>query len=91
MPPMAFNILVPSPHSSRDNGALESNPLKESLKIISVDKDNTVASDTASGGSPLNSFPLIRLDVDLITDSIAGRLATSLLGQVLFLKNQIPL
>ncbi|KAF8164743.1 hypothetical protein B0H34DRAFT_793205 [Crassisporium funariophilum] len=37
-----------------------------------------------------SNYPLVRLDVDVITDSIASRLASSLLGHVLFLKNQIP-
>ena len=39
----------------------------------------------------LNAYPVVRLDVERITDAIAGRLATTLLGHVLFLKNQVPL
>jgi len=38
-----------------------------------------------------NAYPVVRLDVESITDAIAGRLATTLLGHVLFLKNQVPL
>ena len=38
-----------------------------------------------------NAYPVVRLDVEKITDVIAGRLATTLLGHVLFLKNQVPL
>ena len=38
-----------------------------------------------------NAYPVVRLDVERITDAIAGRLATTLLGHVLFLKNQVPL
>ncbi|KAF8959404.1 hypothetical protein BDZ97DRAFT_1667258, partial [Flammula alnicola] len=34
--------------------------------------------------------PVARLDTDMITDATAARLATSLLGHVLFLKNQVP-
>lgn len=44
-----------------------------------------VASQTSS------RLPVVVLDVDVLTDTIAARLATSLLGHVLFLKNQIPL
>ncbi|PPQ84611.1 hypothetical protein CVT25_015708 [Psilocybe cyanescens] len=36
------------------------------------------------------SYPLVKLEVDKVTDATAGRLATSLLGHVLFLKNQVP-
>ncbi|KAL0569015.1 hypothetical protein V5O48_012950 [Marasmius crinis-equi] len=36
-------------------------------------------------------IPTVRLDVPIITDSIAARLATTLLNHVLFLKNQVPL
>ncbi|KXN91135.1 hypothetical protein AN958_02819 [Leucoagaricus sp. SymC.cos] len=38
-----------------------------------------------------SNLPVVALDVDVLTDIIAARLATSLLGHVLFLKNQIPL
>lgn len=34
--------------------------------------------------------PVVRLDVDAISDAVAARLATSLLGHVLYLKNQVP-
>jgi hypothetical protein len=40
---------------------------------------------------PKNAYPVVRLDVDTISEATAGRLATSLLGHVLFLKNQVPL
>lgn len=68
----------------------EADPLKEKiLNVVSVGEADATAS--VADGSPLNHFPLVRLDVDVITDSMAGRLATNLLGHVLFLKNQIPL
>ena len=54
-------------------------------------RDESDATASVTEGSSLNHFPIVRLDVDVITDSIAGRLATSLLGHVLFLKSQIPL
>jgi len=82
---MAFNAPLPS---SRDNGTSKLDPLKG--KSSNAD-DAAAAAVSITGGNPLNHYPLVRLDVDIITDSIAGRLATSLLGHVLFLKNQIPL
>jgi len=84
MPLMAFNAPLPS---SRDSGASKLDPLKGK----SSNADDAAAAVSITGGNPLNHYPLVRLDVDIITDSIAGRLATSLLGHVLFLKNQIPL
>lgn len=38
-----------------------------------------------------NTYPVVTLDVDVISEATASRLAASLLGHVLFLKNQIPL
>jgi hypothetical protein len=35
--------------------------------------------------------PIVRLNLDVITDEVAARLATSFLGHVLFLKSQVPL
>ncbi|KAF9530947.1 hypothetical protein CPB83DRAFT_809857 [Crepidotus variabilis] len=36
-------------------------------------------------------YPVVKLDAEALTDAAAGKLATSLLGHILFLKNQIPL
>lgn len=47
--------------------------------------------DSLAEDSPMNAYPVVRLDVDTISDAVASRLATSLLGHVLFLKNQVPL
>jgi hypothetical protein len=86
MPLIGFNNSPPpSIHLLRVDEA--SNP---GLKVPSDNADDAPTS-VDDGSSLLNHFPLVRLDVDVITDSIAGRLATSLLGHVLFLKNQIPL
>lgn len=84
---ISFNTPPPSSHLLRDDEVSNPDPLKgKSLRVVSVGE-----TDAVTDGSSLNHFPLVRLDVDVITDSIAGRLATSLLGHVLFLKNQIPL
>ena len=88
MPLIGFN--TSPPHFIRDDETSNPDPLKgRLLNVVSVGEPDATAS--VADGSPLNHFPLVRLDVDVITDSIAGRLATSLLGHVLFLKNQIPL
>ena len=75
---IGFNT-PPSSHLARDTNC---DPLKD--KVVSAGEDDATS-------VAVNDFPLVRLDVDVITDSIAGRLATSLLGHVLYLKNQIPL
>lgn len=90
MPLIGFNTPPPSSRSLRDEASNldRSVSLKgKSLKVASAGE----ADPTDGSSFKLNQFPLVRLDVDVITDSIAGRLATSLLGHVLFLKNQIPL
>ena len=38
-----------------------------------------------------SGVPVVNLKVESVTDVVASRLAISLLGHVLFLKNQIPL
>jgi hypothetical protein len=49
------------------------------------------AMGVAADGSLMTEYPLVKLDTEMITDATAARLATSLLGHVLFLKNQVPL
>lgn len=90
---ISFNTPPPPSHLLRDDEASNHDPLTgKSLKIVLVGEADASTASVADGSSlPVNHFPLVRLDVDVITDSIAGRLATSLLGHVLFLKNQIPL
>ena len=86
MPLIAFTTPSPSSHLPRDDGAPKPDHLNgKSLNVAS----SSIQDDAALCSS--NNFPLVRLDVDAITDCIAGRLATNLLGHVLFLKNQIPL
>jgi hypothetical protein len=67
---------------------------------ICLFEDSILEPDTANVGGNggdiseeevSNAYPVVRLDVERITDTIAGRLATTLLGHVLFLKNQVPL
>ncbi|CAA7269163.1 unnamed protein product [Cyclocybe aegerita] len=50
----------------------------------------TVAKEGESEAVEISAYPVVKLDTDTITDETAGRLASSLLGHVLFLKNQVP-
>jgi len=54
-------------------------------------KENVVSKISSVDASTASTYPTVRLDAERITDATAGRLATSFLGHVLFLKNQIPL
>ena len=93
MPLIGFNSTPPpSSHLLRNEEVSNLDPSKGILSMVVSDGEAQAdATPSVTDGSSLNHFPLVRLDVDVITDSIAGRLATSLLGHVLFLKNQIPL
>ncbi|KAG2014200.1 hypothetical protein CC2G_011042 [Coprinopsis cinerea AmutBmut pab1-1] len=44
-----------------------------------------------NANNPSPRIPVVKLNVDKISDTLAARLATSLLAMVLFLKNQTPL
>ncbi|KAJ3789989.1 hypothetical protein GGU10DRAFT_341908 [Lentinula aff. detonsa] len=50
----------------------------------------TETSAENTGNNSTRKIPRVRVDVDTIPDMMAAKLATSLLGHVLFLKNQIP-
>lgn len=54
--------------------------------VADVARPPSIDEVTAKSG-----VPVVRLDVDAISDAVAARLATSLLGHVLYLKNQVPL
>jgi hypothetical protein len=62
---------------SRTSGICESN--RSSANVPNIE------------GVPESNHPIVRLNMDVIADEVAARLATSLLGHVLFLKNQVPL
>lgn len=65
-------------------------PATLKAKLLPENMVSTVKEDVI-GSSAASSYPLAKLEVDKITDATAGRLVTSLLGHVLFLKNQVPL
>lgn len=69
-----------------------SSPAKLGPKTTPLhDLKSTVATIQDLEEAPPNAYPVVRLDVDMISEATASRLAASLLGHVLFLKNQIPL
>jgi hypothetical protein len=82
MAPVSFS----EPPSPKAYGAHSQSILADGIKALSQSQTSPpVVPSTTS------KLPVVTLDVDVLTDSIAARLATSLLGHVLFLKNQIPL
>jgi len=58
---------------------IENNQAGDSVKFVLEEETEAIP------------YPVVKLDTDRITDTTAGRLASSLLGHVLFLKNQVPL
>ncbi|KAF9558421.1 hypothetical protein CPC08DRAFT_692193 [Agrocybe pediades] len=68
---------------------------KETNNNLAPDpRSSTGTTDSVEPSIPERSiarYPLVTLQADSITDTAAARLASSLLGHVLFLKNQIPL
>lgn len=51
----------------------------------------TIKPISSSKPSMSGKVPFVSLEVEVITDAMAAMLAMSLLGHVLFLKNQVPL
>lgn len=89
MPPMP--TLTPSmapPLPDRSNSTTAS---KLSPKMNSHPSQPVSQIEPPSIGTLAPRIPRIRLDMDAIPDMMAAKLATSLLGHVLFLKNQVPL
>lgn len=68
-------------------------PATQKLPEEKPEEDNGTNNSNESPQPVENTsqLPIVVLEVDYITDTVAARLATSLLGHVLFLKNQIPL
>ena len=78
-------------------------PLQNSSQVPASSAELPAATTTATDVSPENTkektvekkqdftVPHIQLDTDQISNPMAARLASSLLGHVLFLKGQIPL
>ena len=65
---------------------------KEETRSLTVETSGTISpSRNAADESLISDYPIMKLDTDIITDATAARLATSLLGHILFLKNQVPL
>ncbi|KAF9449479.1 hypothetical protein P691DRAFT_759015 [Macrolepiota fuliginosa MF-IS2] len=69
----------------------QGHPTDSSRETPPKTKENVQPDVSNQAPQATSKLPVVALDVDVLTDTIAARLATSLLGHVLFLKNQIPL
>ncbi|KAF5370197.1 hypothetical protein D9757_010624 [Collybiopsis confluens] len=74
-PPQSFSSLAHEPTKKPQTSNLPNPP------VLAASPDEW---------RPTPKIPRVRIDEDLVTDAIAAKLATSLLGHILFLKNQIP-
>ncbi|KAJ3936165.1 MAG: hypothetical protein NXY57DRAFT_987028 [Lentinula lateritia] len=86
-------LVVPHPLSDLSNSAAErattsQTPSKVQISPKQVDLQTETSAKDINDSVP--KIPRVCLDMDVIPDMMAARLATSLLGHVLFLKNQIP-
>lgn len=89
MPYLTLNVAECSQHRILKSS---SGTLKEETRSPTAETSSTISSsNNAADESPIGDFPIMKLDTDIITDATAARLATSLLGHILFLKNQVPL
>ncbi|GLB33210.1 hypothetical protein LshimejAT787_0100950 [Lyophyllum shimeji] len=59
------------------------------LQLFKTSDERTVK--IGESGLSTNNIPIVSLDVEKITDALAARLATSLIGHILYLKGQVPL
>ncbi|KAH7881136.1 uncharacterized protein C8R40DRAFT_18202 [Lentinula edodes] len=86
-------LVVPPPLSDLSNSAAErattlQTPSKVQISPKQIDIQTETSAEDINDSVP--KIPRVCLDMDVIPDMMAARLATSLLGHVLFLKNQIP-
>ncbi|KAJ4472510.1 hypothetical protein C8J55DRAFT_520268 [Lentinula edodes] len=86
-------LVVPPPLSDLSNSAAEratnfQTPSKVQISPKQIDLQTETSAKDINDSVP--KIPRVCLDMDVIPDMMAARLATSLLGHVLFLKNQIP-
>ncbi|KAJ4002183.1 hypothetical protein F5050DRAFT_1802478 [Lentinula boryana] len=85
--PFAAPPLVNSFNHTGERTILIHNTQMNTSNVVDLQAD-TSAENT--GNNSARKIPRVRVDVDTIPDMMAAKLATSLLGHVLFLKNQIP-
>ncbi|KAK1233301.1 hypothetical protein PQX77_003546, partial [Marasmius sp. AFHP31] len=79
MPVLTPSTAPPSSLPTKSNGVVPQQNPRSAIPL------------QAEEDSPKPRIPTVRLDVPIVTDSIAARLATTLLNHVLFLKSQVPL
>jgi len=59
--------------------------------VVTSSPGQEAANESNENEKAISKYPVVKLETDIITDATAARLATSLLGHILFLKNQVPL
>ncbi|KAJ3535975.1 hypothetical protein NMY22_g6244 [Coprinellus aureogranulatus] len=85
--PEQFNSLTTA-QDSKSPSSKASETLRKRIDNQGLSK---FLSTSPNVGALSSGVQVVKLQVDSVTDEVAARLAISLLGHVLFLKNQIPL
>ncbi|KAJ8082925.1 hypothetical protein PM082_008782 [Marasmius tenuissimus] len=81
MPVLTSSTAPPPPLPTKSNGLVPQQNSRSAIPLQAEGEED----------SPKPRIPTVRLDAPIVTDSIAARLATTLLNHVLFLKSQVPL
>jgi hypothetical protein len=99
--PTIMPVLGPSSSPPQSQHTVNSIPPQNDPMVRIM--ENTTSSSQITSKTDQNSaikltstttsckIPHVTLDADIITDTMASRLAMSLLGHILFLKSQVPL
>lgn len=96
MPYIKFESLPPAPElssiiSERKISEIKAQNTVVPMKSESLLKTTVSKTEDTFDKALVTRYPVVKLDVEKIEDATAARLATSLLGHVLFLKGQVPL
>ncbi|RXW22601.1 hypothetical protein EST38_g3239 [Candolleomyces aberdarensis] len=71
--------------------ALQSAPLLKPMPLAGKPVESQPNATQDNDIRTVSGVPVVQLQTETVTDAVAARMAISLLGHVLFLKNQIPL
>ena len=67
-------------------------PLRnESKSVDSIVNEEAKTTNVQTLSTTTSAIPTVVLDTNVVSDNMAAKLCTGFLGNVLFLKNQIPL
>ena len=69
----------------------QSAPLLKPMPLAGKPVESQPKAMQGDGNLTVSGVPVVQLQTETVTDVVAARMAISLLGHVLFLKNQIPL